>query len=99
MNCTCDIPDESNGNCAIPGEEHGGAEGPSVPETQFISLISVPETQVAMQGDRKVRVVPETQISQPQVITEEPDIRECAIPDKSLLSEANSEQSNFFIYF
>ena len=99
MNCTCDIPDESNGNCAIPGEEHGGAEGPSVPETQLISQISVPETQVAMQGDRKVRVVPETQISQPQVITEEPDIRGCAIPNKSLLSEANSEQSNFFIYF
>ena len=74
MNCTCDIPDESNGNCAIPSVEHGSAEGPSVPETQLISQISVPETQVAIQGNRKVRVVPETQIAQPQVMTEEPDI-------------------------
>ena len=36
MNCTRDIPDDTNGNCAIPREEHGGAEGPIVPETQFI---------------------------------------------------------------
>ena len=50
--------------------EHGG-EGPSVPETQLISQISVPETQLAIQGDRKVRVVPETQITHPQVITED----------------------------
>ena len=81
--------------------EHGG-EGPSVPETQ---LISVPETQLAKQGDRKVRVVPETQITHPQVITEEPEIspteyiRDCAIPIGSLLSQADIEQSNFFIYF
>ena len=84
--------------------EHGG-EGPSVPETQLISQISVPETQLAIQGDRKVRVVPETQITHPQVITEEPEIspteyiQDCAIPIGSLLSQADSEQSNFFIYF
>ena len=48
MNFTCDIPDESNGNCAIPGdreeEEHGGDDGPSVPETQLKSQISARNT-------------------------------------------------------
>ena len=67
----------------------------------------MPETWLAIQGDRKVRVAPETQITHPQVITEEPEIspseyiQDCAIHVGSLLSQANSdsEQSNFFIYF
>ena len=54
---------EFKGEC-----EHGG-EGSSVPETQLTSQISVPEIQLAIQGDRKLTVVAETQIRHPQVIT------------------------------
>ena len=90
MNCTCDILDESTENCAILSdreEEHGGDDRTIVTETQD-------QISVATQGDMKV--VPETRFAQPQVITEQPDTQDCAIPDK--LSEADSEQSNFFIW-
>ena len=40
----------------------------------MMSQMSVPETQLAIQGDRRVRVVPETQVIHPEVITEEPEV-------------------------
>ena len=40
----------------------------------MMSQMSVPETQLAIHGDRRVRVVPETQVIHPEVITEEPEV-------------------------